>query len=466
MKIQKTRLNELAFQIVRGDFWSYCKIRAPRFFSESKKYLKSVAKSLQLLMSGELRNDHGQTVNKLILNMPPRHGKTRTIIEFCQWVLGNYPETGIMTASYNEALSSRMAKAVRDTIMEQKADQSKIVYSDIFPETRVKAGDSSAQFWAIEGRHFSFLATSPGGTMTGVGAQLLLLDDIVKNADEAFNERVLDNHWDWYTNTVLSRLESGAKQVIIATRWATRDLSGRILELEPEKWKVISMPAMSDDGEMLCPEILDKAEFLDRQTKTDPVIFQSNYQQKPFDSGDKLYPEFKTYTHTPKFRAVESYTDTADKGADFLASCAYGVTEDNQAYVLDLVYTQDGMEKTEYMVKNMLKRNSVDTAHIESNNGGEGFKRNVEKELIREGHTSCHLSSFHQSGNKEARILTNATTVLNCVIMPEDWKTRWPEFSRDVSRMSRIGKWAHDDAADMLTGIVEKSIIKSVSFVF
>ena len=444
-------VNNLLIQIARGSFWGFCRVRAPNFYTKDKTYLKILCNTLQSLYENTLGKEN------LIINMPPRHGKTRTMILFSQWILGKDTTNTIMASCYNETLSSRMAKGVRDGIGELKADQKIIVYNDIFPKTKIKDGDASMNLWSLSDQHFSYLATSPNGTMTGFGARFLVVDDLIKNAYEAFNARILDEHQEWYQNTVLSRCEQGCKKIIIATRWATGDLTGKLLEQEPDDWYVLSMPAF--DGEkMLCDEILDYKEYKKRETNTDPVIFQGNYQQKPFDSGDKLYRAFQTYDIAPKGR-VESYTDTADKGLDFLASCVY-VVKDRKAYILDIIYNQDPMEKNESKVSYMLINHGCQTAHIESNNGGEGFARAVSKIMGDNAVSPCSVKTFHQSKSKEARIFSNANAVMNSIFSPIGWEEKFSSFYRDVSRMGTAGQWAHDDAADMLTGIIEKSLLK------
>ena len=104
----------------------------------------------------------------------------------------------------------------------------------------------------------------------------------------------------------------------------------------------------------------------------------------------------------------------------------------------------------------MLQRNQTTQARIESNNGGRGFGRAVEKNLFAQGYRTCAVKLFHQTANKESRILTYAPTVQKLIRMPEDWKIRWPEFAADLETFKRIFRAnAHDDAPDALTGIVE-----------
>ena len=195
--LTEEQYNEVRYQakleLCRRDFWEFCKVLAPDFYMEGRDYLKELCYALQHLYESDEK--------VLIINMPPRHGKSRTAGLFAEWIFGRTPSEKIITGSYNEQLSTTFSRNVRDAIMERKASKDRIVYSDIFPKTRLKRGSSAANLWTLEGQHISYLATSPGGTVTGFGASLMIIDDIVKNADEAMNETVLENHWTWFCFT-------------------------------------------------------------------------------------------------------------------------------------------------------------------------------------------------------------------------------------------------------------------------
>jgi len=454
------QLRQAKIQIGRESFYSYCVMRLPAVYTKARPHLKILCDKLQAFWEST-------TENKLILNCPPRHGKTVSVELLTEWVLGKNPSIGVIIACYNETLSGRFSKAVRSGIQERPVSGGKLCFSNWFPGVKIKDGDGAMQLWALDGSHFSFLATSPTGTSTGAGCQLMVIDDLIKNAVEAYNERVLDDHYSWYTDTMLSRLEDGAKQIVIQTRWHNLDLSGRLLKNYPGEWKLIKMKAQNDDGSMLCPDILNLKTFEERKGLTDPVIISGNYQQEPYDSIDKLYGEFKTYQDgmVPPGARREAYFDTADEGQDYLAGAVYDVVN-NTAYILDLIYTQDPMEVTEGQSALMISGNKCQVAHIESNNGGRGFARNVER-ITREiaKYSGCQIRWFHQGANKQARILSTSTNVTNSIIMPHDWKQRWPEFYRHVTGASRNAKMAHDDFADMLAGIVEKSLTQKQSSV-
>ena len=157
------------------------------------------------------------------------------------------------------------------------------------------------------------------------------------------------------------------------------------------------------------------------------------------------------------FSFIRSYTDTADEGTDFLCSIIYGVYN-REAYVLDVIYTQEPMEVTEELVAKALYEYQVGKAKIESNNGGRGFARSVER-ILREKYRSnrTKVKWFHQSENKTARILSNSTWVMNHIYYPKNWKDRWPEYYKAMVKYQREGKNAHDDAPDATTGVAENT---------
>lgn len=442
----------LKCELARREFWSYCKLVAPDFYREDRPFLKD--KCIQYQQFYE-----SLTEEYMIDNEPPRHGKSRTATLFVQWVLGRYPKDKIMTGSYNEILSTTFSKAVRNKIQEQAGD-GRLVYHDIFPDTVVKRGDAAANLWGLVGNDTnSYLATSPGGTATGFGADLMLIDDVIKSEYEARNETVKDKQWEWFTGTMFSRREGKRKVILIMTRWASDDLAGRLMEsLDRQKkpYRLICNKAW--DGEkMLCDSILSYSQYQDIvNSDMGRDIVEANYNQTPIDLEGRLYTTLRIYDKLPEnIQSVDSYTDTADEGSDFLCHIAYAVF-DFKAYILDIIYTQAPMEETEPAVAQSLSDNEVNYARIESNNGGKGFARNVARITKEEfDNNLTKVSWFHQSKNKEARILTGATGVMNNVLLPADWRQRWPEFYRDITKYQRTGKNAHDDCADALTGVYE-----------
>ena len=444
-------------ELARREFFFYCNLMAQDFYKKDRNYLVELCNEFQEFYEGD--------DEVLVINEPPRHGKSRTAGLFVEWVLGKNQTEKIMTGSYNETLSTMFSKNVRNSIQEEKADKYKPVFSDVFPGVAIKHGDGAMNLWSLEGGYNNYLATSPTGTATGFGASLLIIDDLIKNAEEAYNESVKEKHWDWFTNTMLSRLEEGGKIIIIMTRWASDDLAGRALEHYKEqkaKIKHISMKALQDDGTMLCEEVLSKKSYKAKTKAMGADIASANYQQEPIDLKGKLYSSLKTYDKLPiddngnsLFTGIYSYSDTADEGADYLCNIIYGVYN-KEAYILDIIYTQEPMEITEDLVAKALYELEVNRALIESNNGGKGFARSVER-ILKDKYKSnkTRIKWFHQSQNKIARILSNSTWVMDHIYYPRNWKDKWPEYYNAMNKYQREGKNKHDDAPDATTGIAE-----------
>lgn len=441
-------------ELARREFWEYCKFTSPDFYKEDRHFLKDFATKLQWFIE-----EAPEQI--MVVNMPPRFGKSRTVTKFVQWLFGVYGAAiKVMTGSYNETISSTFAKQVRDCIAEQKTE-GVTVYSDIFPKTKIKYGEAAMQKWALEGsEQANYLATSPGGTATGFGCNIMIIDDLIKLAEEAYNANRLQQLISWFTDTMLQRTEIGFKIIIIMTRWSSNDLAGYILK-NYENVVHINYKAVQDDGTMLCPEILPKADYELKTKNMNKDIVAANYQQEPIDIKGRLYTTIKTYTEIPKdesgnplFSYILNYTDTADEGKDYLCSICYGMYGTDY-YILDVLYTKDAMEITEPATAKMLKKNNVGCAIIESNNGGRGFARNVERECRSINNNHTVIKWFHQSKNKVARILSNSTSVMNNIYFPINWEDKFPDFAHAIRSYQKEGKNANDDAPDALTGVYE-----------
>nr|DAS46254.1 MAG TPA: Terminase [Caudoviricetes sp.] len=434
-------------ELARRHLYDFCKMMYPSFYKDERKYLKEFCEAVENFI-----NDKDKRF--LIINMPPRHGKSLTDQCLTAWLLGRDPTCRVMTASYNEDVASVFSKNVRNTIQTEKIGE-RVVFFDMFPKTKVKYGDASAKKWTIDGQsQISYLATSPNGTATGFGCDYLICDDLIKSAEEAYNETALDNTYQWFVNTMLSRLEGQKKCIIVMTRWSSRDLAGRIMEAFPDECEIIKYHVQNDKGEMLCEDILNEKDMnlIKREMNVD--IFEANYNQTPIDVKGRLYQEFKEWEKLPSGKII-NFTDTADTGSDFLCSIN-GVVFEKEFYISDLVFSDEAMEVTEPKVAELLFSGAVNVSRIESNNGGRGFARNVQRLMNeRYGSNRTQIESVPQTHNKESRILASSAWVQNHIYMPPNWRTRFPEFYKQVMSYQRKGKNAHDDALDVLASIYE-----------
>ena len=475
----------------RESFWAFCVNDSPEFYCSQNWHLRIICETLQALYERKLtkaffrdlcdryapawfsasvqwdRLKENYIYTKLMQNLPPRVGKSRTLTNFCRWILGKFRANRIITCSYNDDLAQSFSRYTRDGITEKKNLPSQVVFSDIFPDSKIKIGNSSFQEWALEGEFFNYKGAGVGGSVTGKGANVTIVDDPVKDAETAFNINALEKIWLWYTGTFLSRSEGsglGSIEIINMTRWAKADPCGKILTgPEADDWFILEMEAYYEEpDEMLCPAILGRKKYDSLKRMMNESIFNSNYHQKPLDLQGILYKTLKVYDSLPAdeegnsvHEKIISYVDTADEGSDYLCAIVAALYQ-KQLYVLDVIYTKSGMEVTETETAQILHANSADESTIESNNGGRGFARNVERILRDKFNTRRpSVTWFHQSKNKIARILVASTYVMNNIYFPRNWKDRWPEYYTAMTQYLREGKNKNDDAPDATTGLAE-----------
>lgn len=306
----------------------------------------------------------------------------------------------------------------------------------------------------------------------GIGADFLVLDDTIKRKYEAYHKEYLRQLFeDWFCDTLYSRLEGKRKIIVVMTRWATGDMAGRLMQMLDEqgrKYRLLTEKAYDPKTDkMLNPKILNKEQYDNLCLTIGEDIVKANYDQEPVDLKGRLYKQFLTYNPADiktidnpdgriVFREIRARADTADQGEDYLCMIIYGVTADKKAYILDIYYTQDDMDVTEKeAAKRLLKYNPY-IMRAESNNGGRGWSRAVEKAYKDLGGTRTMFKPYTQTLNKEARILSNATAVQNVIYFPMDWKVRYRDYYNSMNEYQRQGENEHDDAQDCTTSIAEE----------
>lgn len=416
-------------------------------------------------------------IKKLMVFMPPQHGKsegsTRRLPAF---ILGRNPDCKLAIVSYNAPKAKKFNRELQRVIDSEE-------YREVFPDTALNGKNIatvSGQWLRnmdeceIVGHRGGFKSVGVGGALTGEPVDVLIMDDLYKDATTAWSPIVRERVSDWYDTVAETRLHNKSQQLIVFTRWHEDDLAGKLIreqgefdaEANPDGWVICTYKAIKEgapteydprqEGEALWPERhnLHKLELV---RKRNPHVFESLYQQNPKPQEGLMYDVgFRTYSALPltKKRTVKNYTDTADTGSDYLCSIDYVETEIGN-YVLSVLYTQKPMEFTEVKEAEQLTRDAVEVATIESNNGGRGFARNVERNLRVMGNNKTRIKWFAQTKNKEVRIFSHSADVQNLVYMPEGWERMWPEFFRCLMGYLKTGQNEHDDAPDALTGTVE-----------
>ena len=400
-------------------------------------------------------------------------GSTRRLPAF---VLGKNPDKKVAVISYSAPKARKFNREIQRIIETEE-------YAEIFPSTKLNASNITtvAGAWLrnadeceIVGHRGGFKTVGVGGPLTGEPVDMLIMDDIYKDAKTAWSPTVRESIEDWYDTVAETRLHNDSQQLIVFTRWHENDLAGRLLEQQgiydpvtnPNGWVVVTYQAIKvgkptaydprEEGEPLWPE-RHNLEKLKAVRKRNSHVFESLYQQDPKPLQGLMYEQgFREYDVIPYSAKMvrKNYTDTADTGDDYLCSICYTETEDAN-YVTDILYTQKPMEYTETKTAEMLTKQLTQVAIIESNNGGRGFARNVEKQVRALNNTKTRFKWFHQKDNKVVRIFSKSADVQNMTYFPRGWDKMWPDFYQAVTTYMKVGKNAHDDGPDALTGMVE-----------
>jgi len=297
---------------------------------------EEISYALQSIEKGEFQK---KGLKILMVFMPPRHGKSEECtINFPAWYLGKNPTKEIITASYSGDLATKFGGKTRDLVNSK-------IFSKIFPGITLKAGEESKGEW-MTNKKGSYVSVGVGGATTGKGANIFLIDDPIKNAEEAESQVYREKVWEWFKTVAWTRLEPNGVMVIILTRWHLDDLAGRILANEDFKkiTKIISYPAIAEldekhrkRGEALWTGRYDIDELEQTKKLLGTKNFSALYQQHPIATEDQ---EFKPHyfrdreqaevdrLQTRKFLTIDTAI-SKQASADFTGLCDNSVDMSN-----------------------------------------------------------------------------------------------------------------------------------------
>lgn len=289
---------------------------------------------------------------RLMIFMPPRHGKSMMASEFFPaWYMGLHPDHQLIHTTYGQELADGFGRKIRNQIKDP-------LFGAVFPGIGLSGDSSAAARFHINETGSSaqdgvYHAMGIGGSATGRGANLLLIDDPVKDREEAESELQRNKVKDWYRSVAYTRLMPNGAIVVIQTRWHEDDLSGWLLnEHQHEGWEVLSLPAIDDDGKALWPESypLDRLEAI-RET-VGPRDWEALYQQRPRAAGGAEFKRhwIQHYTNKPsthEMTAMILVDPASGKRAtnDYTSMWVVGLGQDQNYYILDMV--RDRMNLTE-----------------------------------------------------------------------------------------------------------------------
>lgn len=445
--------------VLSSEFYAFCQYYDPSFFTPEKLHLKIICDALQRVAY--------KLTKFLMMSLPPRAGKSYTVSLWCAWLIGRGhedPSMSIMRNSYGQSLAEKFSYDIRSIVQSPK-------YLNVFPGVKLKQDHSRIEDWAVMGsKESTYFCAGVGGAITGKGCRTVaVLDDPVKNMEEALSATVLEKAWLWYTSTHQSRLESGCPEVHIATRWSMRDPIGMILDsADGKKYEKIVVPALIN-GRSFCEAVRTTEEYLTTRAGLDEAIWEAEYMQNPIEAKGLLYPahelrrfELRELT-ADRVASIIGFTDTADEGTDHLASLSVALSG-SKAYVIDVVFSQEPVEITEAAVAQQI----IDHGHVrhtvESNSGGKMFARNLQRLIA--GKSRCHVTWKASTTNKETRILMASGQIKRDFLFRSDYAPGSPydRFMRQLTSYVKMGRNQPDDAPDALTGVADMIFRPAVRF--
>lgn len=428
-----TELDSSAANFARKDLLAYAIGMIPTY--RTPRHIELLASKLAGVAAGRIK--------RLMVFMPPRHGKSNLVSElFPPWYLGLKPNHQVMFTTYGQDLADGFGRKVRNAVADPRHTLS-------FPECVLSDDSQSA-------KHFNttaggvYYAVGAGGAVTGRGADLLLIDDPIKNREEADSRLIRDKLWDWYASTAYTRLMPGGAVVLVQTRWHEDDLAGRLLR-GGEPWEVINLPAIAEHndamgrafGEPLWPEQYSRDALANIRQTIGEREFTALYQQRPAALEGALFKrDWLQYKEPPRAGTrIAMGVDLAlssKNSADYTAIVVVARDEVGKVYVIDTVRERVDFPNALRLIRNMADKWNPREIAIEQ----VAFQAIVVQELLR--NTTLPIRGVLPDKDKVTRAQPLALRYEQGMV----YHSQLPSWFED--ELISFPQSEHDDAVDAL----------------
>lgn len=404
---------------------------------------------------------------RLILTAPPQHGKSElTSRRLPAYALGKNPDLRIIATSYSADRAFDFSQDVQ-RIMDSES------YHRIFPETRIVgqfaklgAAKRSAGLFEVVGRRGRYRAAGVGGGITGEPADILIIDDPIKDFAEAMSDSTRNTVFDWMNSTAFTRLQEGGGVIVMATRWHMDDPIGRLLRSQPDRWKLINYSAIAEQdepnrrlGEPLSPERFSLKSLLQKKADMSAYQWEALYQQRPSPVRGAIFKrdDWQFYRQMPDtFDWILQSWDCAFKDkstSDFVVGQVWGVKGANK-YLLDQVRDRMSFTQTVNAIRSLTtKWPKTRMKLVEDKANGTAVIETLKQEI-------SGIIPVEPQGGKEARAHAVSSEVeSHHVYLPEG--SRWVhDFIEECAAFPTA---AHDDQVDAMTQALNRIRADSAS---
>lgn len=404
---------------------------------------------------------------RLVLSMPPRHGKSWLASLYTPaWFLSLWPNRQIILTSYEATFASSWGRAVRNFVQEHESKLG----------IRLSEDSLASDRWSTS-KGGGMVTAGIGGPITGRGGHLIIVDDPIKNSEEASSEVIRAKQIEWFNSTLYTRAEPGASIIVLMTRWHQDDLAGYLLNSHQDPWQEIRLPALAEAedpldrlvGDALCPERYSTEMLSQIQAAVGPLVWASLYQQRPVPAEGNLFKtEMFEFCDVPeKFDYTFIQADTAYKDKqenDFTVFAAFGV-KNKELYVIDILRERLKSSDIEAPAVAFIKKYSVAYgfrgAYIEPK--GHGIYLNQilprrglflpSESTLKEFYSDRHLNKVERANNAIPHLVGRKVKINQQISIREEL----------VGECLSFPKAKHDDFVDTLVDAVKLSFSTSVS---
>lgn len=403
------------------------------------------------------------SIKRLLIAMPPRHGKSEMVSRyFPAWFLGTFPDKRVILTSYEADFARSWGAKVRDLLLEHGPD---------YFGVHVSATSTAADRWGIEGHEGGMVTAGVGGPITGKGADLAILDDPVKNAEEANSETIREKTWQWLMSTLYTRLEPGGSMVVFHTRWNEDDAAGRLIAQSEsglgEHWDVVNLPAVAEaddmlgrtEGEPLWPDRYGLDDLTRIRSTLGEYWWNALYQQRPSPPGGDMFKSawFQPFADAaPAAVPTIRYWDKAgtQDGGAYTAGVLMSRTDDGLYWVADVVRGQWSAGEREARIRQTAEKDGRHVGIWVEQEPGSGGKESAQNTILNLAGWNVHAEPVTGDKETRARPFAAQAEAGNCRIVKDTAARRWNQALLDELTGFPHGKYK--DQVDAAAGAFNK----------